>query len=283
MLLCALAQPGPPVPPPHQYPPCPPPLARLAAGPPRAGPGSHLLPTAAATQWGPCERAASGQRLPAHPRLRALLCGQEGGCPGRGAWSQTGRPHPSQALCPQPCVAPVPAPHGREGGVYPGGELHAEGPFLGCLRPPSVPGFPLLPRPQAPHSQDVGCGCESHPRPHPAAPRTRPEERALWYSSGDRDQANSAWLVSALGSSGASGLGHRVQGLRVVLLQPGGGCTELVRDPADHPGVVSRKDKVAPSGKEPFSTEVLGGLDLRGPQRGHRLLAIWARWMGKGV
>lgn len=29
---------------------CPPPLARLAAGPPRVGSGSHLLPTAAATQ-----------------------------------------------------------------------------------------------------------------------------------------------------------------------------------------------------------------------------------------
>lgn len=62
-----------------------------------------------------------------------------------------------------------------------------------------------------------------------------------------------------------------------------GECTELVRDPADHPAVVSRKDKVAPSGKEPFSTEVLGGLDPGGPQRGHKLLAIWARWVGKGV
>jgi hypothetical protein len=31
-------------------PPCPPPLARLAAGPPRVGSGSHLLPTAAAAQ-----------------------------------------------------------------------------------------------------------------------------------------------------------------------------------------------------------------------------------------
>lgn len=99
---CSVPRPSPARLSPRQYPPCPPPLARLAAGPPRAGPGSHLLPTAAATQRGPCERAASGQCLPAHPGLRAPWRGQEGGCPGRGARSQPGRPHPSQPLCQRP-------------------------------------------------------------------------------------------------------------------------------------------------------------------------------------
>lgn len=131
---CALARPGPPVPPPRQSPRCPPPLARLAAGPPRAGPGSHLLPTAAAAQWGPCERAAGGRRAapPGPPRAQSPVVW--GGCPGRAARSRTGRPHPRRAAAWPGPVPPAP------GGSWPGTPLrrgwglpgmHAEGPLQG--------------------------------------------------------------------------------------------------------------------------------------------------------
>lgn len=82
-----------------------------------------------------------------------------------------------------------------------------------------------------------------------------------------------------------SGLVHGVQGLRVVLLHRGEGVVavwSLSWVPADHPTVVTQKDQTAPLGKEPFNTEVLGGLDPTGPQRGHRPLATWALWWARG-
>lgn len=94
-------------PPPRWCPPCPPPLARLAAGPPRVGPGSHLLPTAAATQWGPCAPAGGGRRAvpPGPPQAQSPVVW--GGCPGWAARSRTGgphrpRPHGCQAWAPSP-------------------------------------------------------------------------------------------------------------------------------------------------------------------------------------
>lgn len=74
-------------------------------GPPRVGPGSHLLPTAAVAQWGPCEPAAGGRRAvpPGPPQTQSPVVW--GGCPagqhGAGRVSPT---HPGPQRCrQQPC------------------------------------------------------------------------------------------------------------------------------------------------------------------------------------
>lgn len=68
------------------------------------GPGSHLLPTAAATQWAPCERAGAGSASRPTP-------GSELRCVGRLPWLGSMEPNrlldppwatAVLALCPSP-------------------------------------------------------------------------------------------------------------------------------------------------------------------------------------
>lgn len=147
--------------------------------------------------------AGSGQRLPAHPGLRAPLC--------VGA-ARPGSTEPDKQAPPvlgHSKAGPVPpaqcgfcasAPQERVGLIQEESTT-PRGPSWGCLGWPSAPSFPLLPRPQAPHSQEPCCGWESRPRHHPAAPRTHPKlvplgrglQRVCWCCSGTKQ---GGWLCS---------------------------------------------------------------------------------------